>query len=173
MSFGQPVLAGTVLEASANLPAWNLRAVFTWLQAEATSEHFSYGEHAAADIQWVRGSTGASRAAEVLARFYDGFLAQKESTLRSTSTQQEESQTRSSIDRQADETARIRSDAMANGVPLYGVHCTCSPRALNDLAAALGIEFRAVERAAANLLPIPPNDPVRDLVISSGGRYGR
>ena len=72
------------------------------------------------------------------------------------------------------EVRNLISQITLDGVPLFGFRCICSPDQLAALKTLVpDLHYRSVELADAELEPIWPEDRLRDLVIETGGTFGR
>jgi hypothetical protein len=163
VSFARPVTADDLFDGLSKVSDADLQVVFAWLQSSPSSTHISIGEHSATGLGWTRSNVAS--AAQKIRDFYSGYLGSQASSMEKTGPQGST---------QASDTRQVNQQFSSSGVELFGMLCTCSPNALDGLASVVpNLELRAVEAAGTYQQPVPLNDPVRDLIIATGGRYGR
>lgn len=171
VSFAVPIRADALLPA---LPGKGvlLKQLFSWFQTDPKSIYVSTGFDEASALDW--NPDQADLAAKRLdARYLDRLAKNRENLVLATqgrrghlNTKRPEAQL-AAID---DKIGAIRK----NGVMLYGIRCLCSPESLTQLETSGLVKIRVVEVPTGDRdRPLDPFDPLRDLIIASGGRYGR
>lgn len=173
VSFTSPVASRAILTKVPDVSQLSITTFYAWLQLSASSVYVGTGTHDAVDIGW---DNSAGRVEETLGffkDFYQGFLASRADNLQVTAETTNDEVTQRTLMAQAEESVALAGEMSATSVPLYGIRCTCSPSALQTLATLIpGLGLRAVEPAGQSQYPLWPRDPLRDLIIASGGAYG-
>lgn len=171
VSFVHPVSAARLLRAAP--VELDVRTFFAWLQADPKSIYIATGIDHAESIGW-NPATPDTALRTLQSIYLDHVRSNAEALTRAAEAHASaDDETRQRLDAQRQAAVTREDNISSAGVSLYGIRCLCSPAVLDQLEEASLIKIRAMERTEPLLRPIPPYDPVRNLIIATEGRYGR
>lgn len=172
VSFTRPVSAADLLGA-ASASGVGIEGLHVWLQTSPSSVDIITGRTLADAIQWSSSDVGGATA-RLAALYVDGVTRRISSITQLVSGRTPRGASLEAVNRQLDSARALLAELNTSGPDLYGIECTCSPADLDALLLALPeLSLRSVEAAGSYQFPIWPYNPSRQLIIETGGSYGR